>query len=94
MDLAKIIGELKLELQCLDAAITSMEDLARFQNIKLPDALTHPSADPEPAPLDPPPVKRPRGRPRKNPAPVTGTAPEPQASGQSEPGDPSRNPET
>jgi len=73
MNLAKIIGELRAELQCLNTAITSMEELARVQ--KAADSGDRP-ADPLPSetPADgAPPVKRGRGRPPKNAAPVQET---------------------
>jgi len=73
MNLAKIIGELRAELQCLNTAITSMEELARVQS----------AADSEDRPVNPPPaepsadatppVKRRRGRPPKVAAPVQET---------------------
>lgn len=77
MDLAKIIAELRLELQCLDAAIASIEELARVQNVggaDLPPATASKpeSAPPEPEPEGVAPVKRRRGRPRKQDAPDTG----------------------
>jgi hypothetical protein len=63
MDLAKIIADLRTELACLNSAIASMEQLARFQST--PDggkALSIPeSGQPETGA----PVKRRRGRPRK-----------------------------
>ena len=63
MDLAKIIADLRTELACLNSAIASMEQLARFQST--PDggkALSIPeSGQPETGV----PVKRRRGRPRK-----------------------------
>jgi hypothetical protein len=71
MDLAKIIGELRSELQCFDAAIAAVEELARFQNVAV-SAAAHPkiAANPEPPSAEAPPVKRGRGRPRKNIAPA------------------------
>jgi hypothetical protein len=63
MDLAKIIAEMRLELQCLETAIASIEELARVQNVLTDELLGAPiQTDEEGAP-----VKRPRGRPRKNP---------------------------
>ena len=74
MDLAKIIIELRAELQCLDTAIASIEELARVQNIA--EAHVRPPSEsdpvgsdpvpPEPVPENTPPVKRRRGRPRKS----------------------------
>jgi hypothetical protein len=69
MDLAKIIAELKMELQCLETAIASVERLARVQNVADVSALTGIPAEskpPESGPGGPVPVKRRRGRPRKN----------------------------
>jgi hypothetical protein len=75
MDLAKIIGELKLELECLDTAIASMEELARVQSIA--DTGVRPLAPAETLPEseDPPPAKRRRGRPSKNAEPVPDETP-------------------
>ena len=64
MDLAKIIGELRLELQCLEAAIASMEELARVQNL-VNESGEDTQPDPPP-PGEPPVAKRRRGRPRKS----------------------------
>jgi hypothetical protein len=69
MDLAKIIGELRLQLQCLDAAIASMEELARVQNIPDSGAREEVPAATDASAEEPPPAKRRRGRPRKNPVP-------------------------
>ena len=87
MDLAKIIAELRVELQCLDTAIASMEELARVQNVlesstrpELPSGM--PPGEPESAP-----VKRRRGRPPKH-APAIEAADEPEVS-ESANGDPS-----
>jgi hypothetical protein len=67
MDLAKIIDELRTELDCLNAAIASMEQLARVQNtpndgaaLPIPE-----SGQPAEEAQVPPPAKRRRGRPRK-----------------------------
>ena len=73
MDLAKILAELRLELQCLDTAIESVEKLARVQNIADVDAIPETAVEaqpgpPEPAPEGAVPVKRRRGRPRKEEA--------------------------
>ena len=67
MDLAKIIGELRLELQCLDAAIASVEELARVQKLSGSAAGNETPVVDESAVGDAPPqpLKRPRGRPRK-----------------------------
>jgi hypothetical protein len=65
MDLAKIIGELRQELQCLEAAIASMEELARVQNVPIL-ALKPAPQGPEVDPDDPPPGKVRRGRARKS----------------------------
>jgi len=73
MDLAKIIAELRVELQCLNTAIASIEELARVQNIADGEA---PPPSPretergptEPGPENSPPEKRRRGRPRKSEA--------------------------
>jgi hypothetical protein len=70
MDLAKIISELKVQLQYLDVAIASMEELARVQNVLDSGGRQVVVPDPDPTPETPPPVKRGRGRPRKNPAPA------------------------
>jgi hypothetical protein len=84
MDLAKIIAEMRVELQCLDTAIASIEELARVQNIPVPDAVhAEPSEEPGESPAspsesdDPPPVKRPRGRPRKDQPSDASQAPQP-----------------
>jgi hypothetical protein len=71
MDLAKMIIELRAELQCLNTAIASIEELARVQNVA--DSNIRPPSETEPVPPEPdpgnaPPVKRRRGRPRKNEA--------------------------
>jgi hypothetical protein len=68
MDLAKIIDGLKHEMQCVDSAIASMEELIRLQTLHAPEASQ--TALPEPAAE--PAVKRGRGRPRKNPLPLSG----------------------
>jgi hypothetical protein len=91
MDLAKIIAELKVELQCLDAVIVSIEELARVQNLADEGVRPATSSDDEPVPpgLVPPKtvpedaarVKRRRGRPRKNAAPAVGEPPEPVVAG-------------
>jgi len=93
MDLANIIGELKLELQCIDAAIVSMEQLAHVQNIAIPDARKEAPTDPEPAQSEPP-VKRGRGRPRKYPLPVVEQNPQPKAGETPESAEQSTVPET
>jgi len=84
MDLAKIIVELRAELQCLDIAIASIEELARVQNVAdaqpQPPSETDPSP-PEPGPENVPPVKRRRGRPRKNEAKDGVDAPQPIGAG-------------
>jgi hypothetical protein len=91
MDLAKIIIELRAELQCLDSAIASIEELARVQNIA--EAHIHPSSEetgpvpPDPGPENVPPAKRRRGRPRKNEARDSGDAPKPIGTGSAKPSD-------
>ena len=65
MDLAKIISELRVELQAVEAAIASMETLARTQ--LAPPAAVRRTA---PAPV----VKKRRGRPRKKKAAQTPVA--------------------
>ena len=73
MDLAKIISGLRLELQCLNTAIASIEELARVQNVV--EAESFQSDLPagggpvtgQPAVEGAVPVKRGRGRPRKHP---------------------------
>src|SRR5215469_15689623 len=86
MDLSKIITELRMELECLNTAIASMEELARVQNlVDAGDQPTPPSGPGriagEPGqsetPQDAAPVKRPRGRPRKHPVASTEEAPKP-----------------
>lgn len=69
MDLAKIISDLRMELNCLNAAIVAVEELARVQKQLEPAAARQASSAGE-GPLQPdgPPVKRGRGRPRKRPA--------------------------
>ena len=73
MDLAKIIGELRLELECVVSAIASIEELARVKNLSQQGARQVQPADPEASPKTAEleaggePVKRRRGRPRKNP---------------------------
>ena len=73
MDLAKIIGELRLELECVVSAIASIEELARVKNLSQQGARQVQPTDPETSPKTPEleagaePVKRGRGRPRKNP---------------------------
>ena len=92
MDLAKIIAELRLELQCLDAAIASVAELARVQNLS--DEGVRPGTPPEPPEPFPPeplppepvtegaaPVKRRRGRPRKNAASAVAETPQPKGPG-------------
>lgn len=73
MDLAKIIGILKLELQTLNAAIASLESLDRAHKVSASvprravaaiDRTTGESA----------PAKRPRGRPRKYPLPAASSS--------------------
>jgi hypothetical protein len=67
MNLAKIIADLRLELQCLSTAIASMEELARVQSLS--ESAVRELAQPNPEPTgddEPPPVKRRRGRPPKN----------------------------
>jgi hypothetical protein len=89
MDLAKIIVELRTELQCLDTAIASIEELARVQNIA--EAHIRPVTEeagptpPKPGPDNSPPMKRRRGRPRKSE--VQGNQPKPISAGSSEPGE-------
>jgi hypothetical protein len=85
MDLAKIIGDLKLELKCLDVAIASMEELARIQNISVPSPVQTTPSTPLPAMQEPPPLKRGRGRPRKYAAPFAAVEPQTVAP-ESEPG--------
>ena len=73
MDLAKIIGELRLELECVVSAIASMEELARVKSLSQPGARQAQPTDLAPSTDIPEletgaePVKRRRGRPRKNP---------------------------
>jgi hypothetical protein len=72
MDLAKIIADLRFELQTINTAIDSLEPLARIANAggsepRRGNPATKPSSE-EPAP-----VKRPRGRPRKYPLPAAPT---------------------
>jgi hypothetical protein len=77
MDLVKIIGDLKAELQCLDAAIASMEELVRVQGLTdsaVPRAIEIAAT---PVPPAPGPGKRGRGRPRKNPLPPVEESPSP-----------------
>jgi hypothetical protein len=69
MDLAKIIGDLKAELQCLVTAINSMEELARVQSLSDSEVRQIVSSPPDPESQGQPQVKRRRGRPRKNPLP-------------------------
>jgi len=73
MNLAKIIGELRAELQCLNTAITSMEELARVQNAADLEERPVDSTPVEPSTDGTPPVKRRRGRPPKNATPVPET---------------------
>jgi hypothetical protein len=90
MDLAKIIAELRVELQCLDTAIASIEELARAQNIAEADfrpAREGERGPTEPDPDDIPPVKRRRGRPRKNAPQDTGITTQPKGPGSEEPKD-------
>jgi hypothetical protein len=80
MDLAKIIAEMKVELQCLDTAIASIEELARVQNVPLPGEIRGAPAEtgaPVPASEETAPVKRSRGRPRKTQPGGEGTAVQP-----------------
>lgn len=73
MDLAKIIADLRLELQTMNMAIASLEALARIQ--KVPgSAPRHAVAASDRSAREPAPAKRPRGRPRKNPLPVNPAA--------------------
>jgi len=69
MDLSKIIGELKVELQVLDTAIASMEELARVQNLaemgSRPVIPSETDSQPAPTAEQPQERKRKRGRPRK-----------------------------
>ena len=81
MDLAKIIGNLRVELQYLDAAIASMEQLARAQGYPDSSSRSEAPSDPQPPGEDAPPLKRRRGRPRKNPLPATEEAPRAESSG-------------
>jgi hypothetical protein len=76
MDLTKIIGELRAELQCLNAAIASMEELARVQS--LPDTGENQTVSCEPvATVETPQIeKRRRGRPRKTPLPPADESPQ------------------
>ena len=74
MKLAKIIGELRVELRCLDTAIASLEELKRVQAALDSGAGQEAPPDPEPDAGGPPPVKRKRGRPRKNTAPTVDQA--------------------
>ena len=92
MDLAKIIADLRVELQCLNTAIASMEELARVQSHL--DSGNHPTtpnagpSDVSEPPGDPsPPVKRGRGRPRKVRASDPAAQPMPPASEQAPPTD-------
>jgi hypothetical protein len=93
MDLAKIIGELKLELQCLDAAIAAMVDLVRVQGLHVPEAREKVVPLSSPPPLPSPQVKRGRGRPRKYAAPMVEPSPPPMASETPESSDDSSEPE-
>jgi hypothetical protein len=87
MDLAKIIGELRLELECVVSAIASMEELARVKSLSKPGARQAQLPDPSAtlritdAEAGGEPLKRRRGRPRKNPVqPLTdGLEPSPSA---------------
>lgn len=83
MDLAKIIGELRVELQCLDTAIASMEELARVQSLSdfanRPAGSSGPDPQPEPSVDEALPVKRRRGRPRKDSGAASTESPQPEA---------------
>jgi len=97
MDLAKIIGELRVELQCLDTAIASMEELARVQNVSDLEGRTTISSAPDPEPATPAeqPLqgKRRRGRPRKDASAARLEPPAPTAPEDSEPEDGDTSPE-
>ena len=67
MDLAKIIGELRLELRRLEAAIASMEELAQVRKHPGLDVRGEVPGESSTAPTGPEPQKRRRGRPRKYP---------------------------
>lgn len=71
MDLAKIVSDLRLELNCLNAAIAAMEQLSRVQKAAnfTPEEGSSQSEQPQ-MQSDLPPAKRGRGRPRKNPLPL------------------------
>jgi hypothetical protein len=75
MDLSKIIGELRLELQALNAAIVSMEELARVQSLPEPVAGEATQPDPNPPGPESPMAKRRRGRPPKQAPPPIEEAP-------------------
>lgn len=97
MDLAKIIAELRVELQYFDTAIASIEELARIQTLResgvpagtpgAPEAAT-----PGPELQDPAPVKRRRGRPRKDAPREAGEVPQPMRAGSESSGDSTASP--
>ena len=92
MDLAKSIAELRVELQCLDTAIASIEELARVQNLTFAGVRPATTSEAEPVapeavPEDAAPVKRGRGRPRKNPAPAVGETSQPMGDGSAQSND-------
>ncbi len=91
MDLAKIIAELRAELQSFDTAIASIEELARLQNLYDADIPADiqselKAAPPGPDPEDPAPVKRRRGRPRKIEPRESGETPPPKEPGAADSG--------
>jgi hypothetical protein len=89
MNLAKIIGELRLELQCLNTAIASMEELARVQSLSESTGreFAQPDATPPPSGDEPPPAKRRRGRPPKNVSQASEESPQPVAPASAPAGD-------
>jgi len=72
MDLAKIIADLRFELQTMNTAIASLESLERIQEAA-DSAPRRGNSASKPSSEEPAPVKRPRGRPRKYPLPAAPT---------------------
>ena len=68
MDLTKIIGGLRAELQCMEAAILAMEALERAQKSSGTEAASIESDSEDPDAVA---VRRKRGRPRKVSLPET-----------------------